>query len=821
LWERLIAVEMENLSQQVSGKDEVMNILNRLGLPCLRSIRRAVRAACVVLVAVALTLPSMTARAAIVQLVEDSRPSAVLVLSEEASQSTIEQDWTRRQRIPIDTISDEKLAAEEIQTHIEKISGIQLEIVTTGEPLDDRLPVFIGSAADRALVEDIRKRSDDPGSFALVVGDKGIMVRGLSPSGTLFGAYELLEQTGVRWFMPGELGLVIPQSDTVQIKKQRTIQVPSFNARRLQGVRALRWERRMRLGGPYFPASHGVPGFGRRESKELFAQHPEYFSLIDGQRKARQLCLSNPEVLRIAVAATREYFRSHPEMDIMGIGANDGRGFCECENCRALDSGDYDPFGHSPSMTDRYIRFFNQIIEEIKDEFPDKRLGFYAYSVYNRPPLKVIPNPRLVPAIALITLCRLHGMDNPICPEKSYEQWIIREWGKLVPEVYYRGYWFNLADPGLPFFMIERIKRDIPLGEQLGIAGWRVEAPYEWAASAPSRYIACKLMWDHTADVATLMQDFYEKFFGPAARPMHRYVELMSEALSGADYHTGSSWDMPHIYNPAIRAEARKALQEAAGLVSDSTYQKRVWMYTQSLDYLDAFVMMLESRAAHDFVTSKRALDQVNAIREQLLSNDPPLIGRHAESYMNRFFSRTTLEGYECVSGGNQFIVGLDDTWMFQIDPERVGEAIGWWQPENVGGNWRQIRTSTSSWSDQGLRYYKGLAWYRQMVKIPAEYAGRRIFLWVGGIDELAKVWINGKVLGISPKGSFTPFELDATEAIRPGQPNTIVICVSNITLNEVGTGGITGPVMFYAPKGGKDAKPRNAKLPYPLFPEY
>jgi len=91
----------------------------------------------------------------------------------------------------------------------------------------------------------------------------------------------------------------------------------------------------------------------------------------------------------------------------------------------------------------------------------------------------------------------------------------------------------------------------------------------------------------------------------------------------------------------------------------------------------------------------------------------------------------------------------------------------------------------------------------------------------VGGIDELAKVWLNGQVLGISPKGSFTPFELDATAAIRPGQPNTAVICVSNMTLNEVGTGGITGPVMFYAPAGGKDATPRNTKLPSPVFPEY
>jgi len=798
-----------------------MNILNHSGMPCLRTTHRTVRAVCIMLVAAALTFPDTPAPAAIVQLVRDGRPGAVLVLSEEASRTTTQQKSTRRKRIAIDPVTNEKLAAEEIQTHIEKMSGTRLEIITVGEPLDGRLPVFIGSAADVTLDREIRKQSNDPGSFALVAGDESIMIRGLFPSGTLFGVYELLEQVGVRWFMPGEIGLVVPESDTVEIKKQRTIQVPSFNARHLQGVSTPDWERRMRLGGPYFPASHGAPGFGRGGSNELFAQHPEYFSLIDGQRKTRQLCLSNPQVLSIAAEATREYFRSHPEADIMGIGANDGRGFCECENCRKLDGGDYDPFGHAPSMTDRYIWFFNRILEEIKDEFPDKRLGFYAYSIYNRPPVKVKPNPRLVPAVALITLCRLHGMDNPVCPEKSYEKWIIREWGKLVPEVYYRGYWFNLADPGLPFFMIERIKREVPLGKQLGIAGWRVEAPSEWAASNPSRYIACKLMWDHKADVTRLMQDFYEKFFGPAAQPMRRYIELMTEALCGADYHTGSSWDVPHIYNPSTRAQARKALDEAAKLAPDSPYQKRVLMYARSLDHLDAFVTMLESRAAHDFVTSKQALDQITTIREQLLSNDPPLMSRHAESYMNRFFGKATLEGYERTREGNQFIVGLDDTWMFQIDPEQIGEDIGWWRPENTGGNWKPMKTSTLSWSSQGLRYYKGLAWYRQTVQIPKAYSGKRIFLWVGGIDELAKVWVNGQVIGISPRASFTPFEMDATEAVRPGGPNTLVMCVNNTTLNELGTGGITGPVMFYAPAAGKDAEVRNAKPPHQVFPEY
>jgi len=125
-------------------------------------------------------------------------------------------------------------------------------------------------------------------------------------------------------------------------------------------------------------------------------------------------------VIRIVSEGVREFFRTRPHAEIIGLGANDGRGFCECENCKALDGDDYDAYGQDISRTDRYVWFFNQILENIEDEFPTKRVGFYAYSVYNRPPVKVKPNPRIVPAVALITLCRIHGMNNPMCPEKQY-----------------------------------------------------------------------------------------------------------------------------------------------------------------------------------------------------------------------------------------------------------------------------------------------------------------------------------------------------------------------------------------------------------------
>jgi hypothetical protein len=66
---------------------------------------------------------------------------------------------------------------------------------------------------------------------------------------------------------------------------------------------------------------------------------------------------------------------------------------------------------------------------------------------------------------------------------------------------------------------------------------------------------------------------------------------------------------------------------------------------------------------------------------------------------------------------------------------------------------------------------------------------------------------------------TFRPCELDATAAVKPGAENTVVICVCNEQLNEVGTGGLMGPVMFYLPGPGRQIQ--NLKPLGKTFPEY
>jgi hypothetical protein len=721
--------------------------------------------------------PAATAE---VVLVEDGEPTAAIVVSADAEE-------------------DEQLAAREIQQHLRLMSGAEVPI-PIGEAGGDVTPVLVGAALVPDAEQVIREHGDDPASLMVRVTNDAVHVAGLSPEGTLFAAYELLEQLGCRWYAPGTWGAVVPTAQTISLAPGETVRVPSFQGRHLQAVsQDMPWYRRVRLGGPRFPAAHGL------KIKADVEQEPELFSLVNGERVARQWCTSNPEVVRRTAERVKEYFRANPDAPWIGLGPNDGRGFCECDNCRALDAGDWDPFGEEISVTDRYMRFFSEVLHEVHKEFPGKKIGFYSYSVYMRPPLREKPDPHIVPAFAPITLCRVHGMNNPVCPERSYYGSLMEAWGKIVPEIYERGYYFNLACPGFPFSKVHAVREETPFAHRAGVKGWRVECIPAWGSHTPTLYVAARLMWDAEADVDALLNDFYAKFFGSAAVPMKRYLDRMDAALRDGDFHTGCSYNMPDFYSPEIMKAGKRDLTQAARLARGTGYGERVAGFRLTYDYLAAFIEMLEQRNAFRWEQAKAAMDEMLALQEVAVAHDPPLLSpRAAPNYMRRFWSGPTEEGYERTTGASELVAGLPDEWAVYLDPNGVGEDLGLYRAATPDGNWLRLRTKTASWSDQGLRYYKGGAWYRASVSIAPRFRGRKMMLWFGGADEKAKVWVNGVLLGESPGKAFKPFELDATGAVRFDGENQVTVYVINERLNELGTGGLTGPVMFWAPGEGQ-----------------
>jgi hypothetical protein len=90
---------------------------------------------------------------------------------------------------------------------------------------------------------------------------------------------------------------------------------------------------------------------------------------------------------------------------------------------------------------------------------------------------------------------------------------------------------------------------------------------------------------------------------------------------------------------------------------------------------------------------------------------------------------------------------------------------------------------------------------------VHSKFKGETIHLWLGGVDDQADAWINGQKLECLAKGAAPcgrPWEFDATGALRFDAENVIVIKVTNRALNELGTGGLTGPAMLWTKPGAK-----------------
>ena len=108
----------------------------------------------------------------------------------------------------------------------------------------------------------------------------------------------------------------------------------------------------------------------------------------------------------------------------------------------------------------------------------------------------------------------------------------------------------------------------------------------------------------------------------------------------------------------------------------------------------------------------------------------------------------------------------LDGEWMLAIDPENQGREQEWFreaqadaQPAPVPGIVQQVFPT-----------FHGVAWYwRRFKGQRAPSREERAILKFGAVDYLAEVWVNGEPVG-GHEGSETPFELDVTGALKPGE---------------------------------------------------
>ena len=709
-------------------------------------------------------------------------------------QTVIVQDGEARASLVLaaQPTTKETRAADELQMHISRMSGAVLPIVTSVKE-STGIPIYIGSAAPPAERKKLNAHSQDNGALRVHVTPKAVYLVGNTDEGTLYAVYTLLYDLGVRWLIPQEIGLDIPVSATVALQQQDLFDVPAYCGRILQAIGDREWAARNRLGG-FNAGAHGLgPKFDREKEPELF--------YVENGKPTNQERVSSPEVLRRVIEYWRARLKANPDMKYISVGPHDGSGFGD----DPWDAEDFDPIIGKTATTDRYIKFFNLILDDLQKDYPDVGLAFYAYTLEMRPPVRETPNPKILPMLAAIALDRFHSIDNPLSWEKKYLRTVIDGWQATGVNMMFRGYLFNLADQGLPFSMIDIVRDEWPFYHSKGFIAMRVECIVNWAYHAPALYLAARLYWDPYQDSAAILDEWFERMYGPAAVAMKEHFAILEEAYVNGDYYTGNVYDVPKIVTPAVRKQLGRTLKRAEKAArSNKRAAQRVHIVRIGYDYGEANFEMMDAFMEGRFVEAKKYHDLiVDKLIPAAIAQKPPVISpRSHVGYFKRFWSLNVTRAYECVSGGNELAVLFPDEWLFFLDPYGAGDKLFLQDPSNGTQPWQPILTRSQTASNQGLRYFKWTGWYRTSFTVPKAFAGRKLHFWMGGVDDTPRVWIDGQELkqlkrGAAPLGR--PFEFDATAAVTPGQEQVVVVSVADNSMNELGTFGINGPVMIWA----------------------
>lgn len=492
----------------------------------------------------------------------------------------------------------EKHAAAELQMFLEQISGARLPVVTDDEPMGDR-EIILGDSA--------HLRAAGVGVDFAGLGDEGFVIRTASPHliiaggrqrGTMYGVYTLLEDhLGCRWFSSKVSR--IPRLERIEIAEIDERQTPvleyrePFSADAMDGDWAAR--NRMNSSAARLTAEHGgkiiyypfVHTFYQLIPPEkYFAQHPEWFSEIDGKRthENAQLCLTDNDLIQEAIKNVKGWIKDHPEANIISVSQNDCWGWCTCSKCRALE--EQEGGAHSAPI----VYFVNRIAEAIADEYPNVAIDTLAYSYSRQPPKTLKPRPNVIIRLCSIECCFSHPLATDDYPQNVSFRDDIQNWFKLTKRIYVWDYVCDFANYIMPWPNLRVLGPNIKFFVDHGVRGIFEEGCYNTLGGDMAElkaYVMAKCLWNPNYDVEQAVGEFMAGYYGPAARPIRDYLDLLHDKVEGDRLHiqiwTGP--DAPYL-TPEIIARADQLFDQAERLAaSDAPCLERVKALRLPLQY--------------------------------------------------------------------------------------------------------------------------------------------------------------------------------------------------------------------------------------------
>lgn len=387
--------------------------------------------------------------------------------------------------------------------------------------------------------------------------------------GTLFSGYEFLERfAGVRFYFPGKMGTIIPAKKNWEIPAVTLYDRPDNQFRKIHWdfkeqkwydpsippLQAKRLHRQhLRLSTMSLPNCHGLRYLMLLE--RFGKTHPEYFAMRDDGSRflgqpgpdknnlAGQLCFSQPGLLeeiyqdaKAVLAGQSAASRGVVQPDgrvrwgmhgkpFFNMMPNDSMARCRCPGCRPH----FDPRNTKARFTKEGNRFiWNWLLKIPKRLKKEGVPGFVTMMAYDL--CKEIPEESFPDNVILQVATR--GPWNELNKELQHkDDELVKAWCKKTgSKIYLWNYATKLVVrslPEVPNFTPRCVgsyyKRMFPysFGSFL-----EAESDY-WFFGHLNFYIFSKMMWDHTADHESIIDEYCSLMFGKGAAPMRQIFNAL------------------------------------------------------------------------------------------------------------------------------------------------------------------------------------------------------------------------------------------------------------------------------------------------------
>jgi hypothetical protein len=478
-------------------------------------------------------------------------------------------------------------AASELQDYLERMTGRKLPIEHDGAVPAGRYVIAVGDNSYTAPLAD-RLASLKRDSFIISSTPQALLLRGKPktirhpadfPAIDYAVSYFLQTYCGVRWYLPapGDLGTVVPQRADILLSEFVDVQQPDFTVRLWGGLidkeLETAWNRHNRSGAAYV-IHHSMTG--------IVANRPEFFALFNGQRSPQgcpQVCTANPDLVRFLADYAKQYFdTASPDVDVISMGQDDSRNYCECAACLASGT----------SISDRFYPFYAEIGKQLQVKHSGKKVGLLCYA-----DAKALPSGDATYEHIAIALPwdRSAWFDRTT---RTADEAFTREWSKRVGRVYLWN-WYHNSGFITPQVFPRTVDRVIKFAKSLdNCDGMYSETYSHIALSGPKLWVLAQLQWNSSTPVEVLLDDFCTGMFGKGGPWMRRYYDLQEEAWCRQKVTDPDLFDQWRgnitqldLFSPRDMQKQRDYLTKAAAAADTTADQARVDMMAKAFTQFD------------------------------------------------------------------------------------------------------------------------------------------------------------------------------------------------------------------------------------------